>query len=288
MGSDAKAGYGAAGRFDGLWFEPEDLVLEEDTTYELYDERMEIAVDENLVLNIMRNGVLQPVLVSKQGVNKEGKPVVVVVAGRQRVRAAREANKRLAAAGKVLVRVPAVKANTDDFLGVMISENELRRDDPPMTKARKLARYYATGRNDDDATIQFGVTKESLRQWKILLELHPDVQKAVDHRELPAHVAMKLQHVPFDEQPAVLEEMRKNGELKGGAGERAARGASGQKPAGATKLSFRITPTEVRTLCRTIEREVNIDALPPKARKAMTEIIERLTALEAKARGKKP
>lgn len=285
MGSDAKAGYGAKGRWDGLWFDPEDLTLVNNTEHELFDERIEMPVDESLVLNVMAKGVLEPVLVVKQGVDGEGKPLVLVVDGRQRVRAALEANRRLRAEGKQAVRVPAMPARSTDLMGVLISANELRFDDTPLARARKLARYQALGRTDEEAALTFGVSRESIRQWKILLELHPKLQAAIDRRELPAHIALKLHAVPYEEQPAALEKMRAAGELRGQAGERAARERAGTKSAGATKLSLRIAPTEVRALRRVLE-QTERDALPAKARKAIDEILARLAALEARARGK--
>ncbi len=285
MGSEAKASYGAQGRFDGLWFDPEDLTIANNTEHELFDERIARPVDEDLVRSVMRFGVLQPVLVTKQSAGKGEKPVVLVVTGRQRVRAACEANKRLVAAGKEPVKVPAVPARTDDFLGVMITENELRSDDAPMVKARKLQRYLALGRTEEEAAIAFGVSRESLRQWKLLVELHPKVQKAVDRRELPAHVATKMHGIAYDAQPEALEKMRAEGALRGRAGEERARDASGKKPAGATRLALRITPTEVRTLRRTLESATGLESLAPKVRKALDEILGRLAALETRARG---
>lgn len=278
MGSDAKKAYGAVARFDGLLFDPETLVIEEDKAYELYDPRIHLKLDEAMVENIMAFGVLQPITVKKVG------KAVVVVDGRQRVRHAREANKRLRAAGKVEIRVAGVPTRLEDLLGLMISANGHRHDDTPMAKARTLARYLGLGHTEDEARVAFGVTGETLRQWKILLDLHPDVQKAIDRRDLPAHVGFKLGAVPYDEQPATLEAMRAAGDLRGQAGEKAARGAAGKKPAGATRLSLRITPTEVRSFRRTLTG-AEFKGISPKARKVIDEILERLAALELRARG---
>lgn len=281
MGSEAIKNYGAAGRFDGLWFDPDKLHIETDDSYELYDERVKLKLDEAMVENIMAFGVLQPITINRVGRNGE---TVAVVDGRQRVRHAREANRRLKAAGKVPVRVPAVVAKSTDLLGVMISANGHRFDETPMGRARKYLRYLGTGHSEDEAQIAYGVSRETLRQWRILLELHPDVQKAIDARELPGHVALKLREVPYEEQPGALAVMREAGELRGQAGEKAARGASGKKPAGATKLSLRITPTELRTFRRTLEG-AEFKGISAKARKTIDDLLERIIALEKRARG---
>src|SRR3954471_14130892 len=60
----------------------------------LYNPRNQDPVDEMLVESIMRNGVLEPI-----GTVKRERGIVVHF-GNQRTRAAREANKRLRAAGK--------------------------------------------------------------------------------------------------------------------------------------------------------------------------------------------
>jgi ParB family chromosome partitioning protein len=102
----------------------------------LYDERIDLDVDINLVKNIMVYGVQQPVLVRAEDGD------VIVVDGRQRVRAAREANKQFRAAGEVEVKVPVLSVRGDDrrVTGIMISANEQgarRRPSTPGCGSRK-------------------------------------------------------------------------------------------------------------------------------------------------------
>ena len=113
-----------APRANMFMVEPEQLTLVTDENHPLYDPRVHLPVDDNLVRNIMAFGVKEPILVRKNGVEFE------VVAGRQRTKAAIEGNKRLAKEGKEPMRVRAIIERGDeaDMFGVMILENELRQD----------------------------------------------------------------------------------------------------------------------------------------------------------------
>jgi ParB family chromosome partitioning protein len=102
----------------------------------LYDERVAIDLDENFVRNIMVYGINSPVLCRDEA----GR--TVVVDGRQRVRAAREANRRFNQAGEVQLKVPVIVVNGSDrrVQGIMISANEQRQDDTVLVKAKKAVR----------------------------------------------------------------------------------------------------------------------------------------------------
>lgn len=197
-----------ASRLNAFAFNPDDLVIigldtDDGWGHPLYDERIGLPVDEPMVLNIMVHGVLEPVLVRKNGELAE------VVDGRQRVRAAREANRRLAAEGKELVLVPAMPRRGDDarMFGVMVSANELRRDDGPLQKATKCARYMDMGRSEEDASIQFGVSVSTIRAWLRLLDCSSGVIEAVEAGRLTATAAGKLAKLPREEQEKALGEL---------------------------------------------------------------------------------
>jgi ParB family chromosome partitioning protein len=96
--------YGASGKTNVLNFEPENLHLVTDKTHPLYDERIHLPINEAMVLNIMEQGVLEPIIVWKDP--ESG--LACVVDGRQRVRHTLEANKRLVKQGDSPLLVPAV------------------------------------------------------------------------------------------------------------------------------------------------------------------------------------
>lgn len=205
---------GSKGRQDLLRFDPEDLVIVDDPKNPLYDPRAKLPVDDALVRNIMVHGVLQPVILRRNGERPDGTAVMEVVAGRQRVKAAREANKRLHAAGAEEVLVPAIVKRGDDEMtfGVMVSENELRRGDSPIEKARKLQRYLDMGGGEDKAAVVFGVSRGTIRNLLALLDCDKSVQKAVEAGSITATLAAtEFSKVPRDEQKAALDKLLASG-----------------------------------------------------------------------------
>ncbi|MEX7734307.1 hypothetical protein AB7B93_27575 [Klebsiella pneumoniae] len=58
MAKNSIDAYGASGKTNVLMFEPENLFLVIDKTHPLYDERINLPIDEGMVLNIKELGVL--------------------------------------------------------------------------------------------------------------------------------------------------------------------------------------------------------------------------------------
>jgi len=179
------------------------IVLITDKNHPLYDPRIELPLEESLVLNIMLNGVIEPIVV--RSVN--GRPEVVD--GRQRVRATLEANKRLKKAGKTLVRIPAIprKGTDADLFGVSVSANENRQDDTPMGRAEKANRLLNLGQTEEEVAVAFGVGVQTVKNWTKLVELSAPVRKAVEAGKLSATAAIKLADVPAEEQKAILADL---------------------------------------------------------------------------------
>jgi ParB family chromosome partitioning protein len=190
MAKNSIDAYGALGKSNVLYFDPEALVLVTDESSPLYDPRVHLPVSEALVLNIMHQGVLQAISINK---NTES-GAVEVVAGRQRVKAAREANKRLAAKGCEPVQVPALPRRGEgaDLAGVMVSENECREDDSPIGRAEKMRRLMSYGKTEADLTVLFGCTTGTVKNTLALLDCCADVRKAVSKGAINAGHALKL------------------------------------------------------------------------------------------------
>ena len=182
---------------------PEELEIITDKEDPLYDPRVELPVEENLILNIMYHGILENVIATKRG------DKAIVVAGRQRVKAALEANKRLKAQGKELVRVPTVFRRGDEIaqVGVMISENEIRQSDGILGKADKCRKFLDMGRTEAEAATVFGVTIQTIKNWLEIISLTPSVKKAVDNGMISATAAAKLSGLAPAEQKQAAEEL---------------------------------------------------------------------------------
>lgn len=186
----------AKGKRDAYMFDPEDLVLVTDEKHPLYDDRVHLPVNENLVLNMLYapdgvpQGVLEPVTVAR---NTETGTVEVVI-GRQRVKAAREANKRLKKQGLEPIRVPAMiqRVNAHRGMGMIISENEQREDDTPLGRARKAQRYLQLGRDETEVAVLFGISKASVKNMLALLDAPAAVRHAVDAGKISVSDGYKL------------------------------------------------------------------------------------------------
>lgn len=243
-------------RLNAFAMDPQELIVvghdtDDGPEHPLYDERVKLPLDEAMVLDIMDQGVLQPVLSRKDGDR------ALVVAGRRRVLHAREANQRLVAKGREPVLVPVMSPlrGTDaDMLGVMISENEIRRDDEYRVKAEK-ARRLVVHYNQSESWVarRFGVSEAAVRQWLAFFDLSPRVQQAVADSAISASAAVKLASLSRGAQDAQL------GQLL--AEERRARPVSSAQVARAKRVQAGKSEIPSRATLRKVARHAK--SLPP-------------------------
>jgi ParB family chromosome partitioning protein len=203
--------YGAAGRGDVLNFDPNMLKVITDPKHPQYDPRVEREIDEALVLSIMRLGIIEPLVVTRDGDN------VIVVDGRQRRACAIEANRRLKAEGGEQVLAPCIWRRGDNakLYEVMVAANEVRTGDSPLERARKMQHLADMGRDEEQIAIVFGCDKRTVKSALALLECASSVQRAVDSERIPITVAVQLAKLPRDEQSKKLEEMESAGATRG-------------------------------------------------------------------------
>lgn len=204
----AKQAIEGASRLNAFSIEPEKLTLITDARDMNYDPRVAMSLDENLVLNVMAYNVKQPVIVAKDGDD------IVVVDGRQRVRAAVEANKRLKKEGKTTIKIPVMlqRGDSKDLFGMTIFLNEQRQDDSPVAKAEKAKRYIEMGASEDEAAVTFGVSVATIRAWMKLFDLAPKVREAVNSGAISAAAAAKLAPLKKSEQVEEMEKLLSAGE----------------------------------------------------------------------------
>ncbi|CVA86051.1 MULTISPECIES: ParB/RepB/Spo0J family partition protein [Serratia] len=205
MAKNSTEAYGASGKTNVLNFEPERLHLVTDRAHPLYDERIHLPLDEAMVLNIMDQGVLEPIIVWKDPETGFS----CVVDGRQRVRHAIEANKRLAVAGKDLLFVPAVtkRGSAVRMAQAMISANEIRRADTPLGRAKKMADALERGHDEEDLSLMFGVSVQTIRATLTLLDATQAVKDAVESGDITVTQARQLANLTPDEQREKVKEV---------------------------------------------------------------------------------
>ncbi|RQR68971.1 hypothetical protein DIE11_34135 [Burkholderia sp. Bp9012] len=209
--------YGAKGKGNALDFDPDKLMLVIDPAHPLFDERVHWPVDESMVRNIMFQGVIQPIEVTKDPDTGE----VQVVTGRQRVKAAREANRRLIDRGDSPITVPGIvrrlarNERASVLSAAIASENAIRQQETPLSMAAKMARQLRM-RSEDDVAILFGCNVQTVRATVALLDCCEDVQKAVDTGQINVTHARTLGKLEPAEQRAKVKVVIAAGEGKQG------------------------------------------------------------------------
>lgn len=198
MAKDSKVVYGASGKTNVLTFEPESLHLVTDKTHPLYDERVHLPIDEGMVLNIKELGVLEPIIVWKD----PELGLTCVVVGRQRVKHTLEANKLLLKEGKDPLLVPGVvkRGSANQMAKYMVSENEIRRPDTPLGRAKKMSDALDRGLDEDDIAVLFGCSVQTVRATLALLEATQAVREAVEAGTINVTQARQLVSLKPEEQ----------------------------------------------------------------------------------------
>lgn len=194
------------GRSDMFLVPPEELTLIEDPKHALYDDRVLLPLDEPLVQSIMRHGVKRTLICCKDGDR------VVVLDGQQRTKAAREANRRLAAEGKEPVRCKIVleRGSDGDLYGVKLLANAMAQEETPMGRAVKIQKYLSLGRTEAEAAVVLGLKTPQVKALLSLLDLSPKVQQAVEKGEVNLTSAAKIAKLPRESQPQALADLSAN------------------------------------------------------------------------------
>lgn len=203
--------YGAKGKTNLLYFDPEDLNLVTDKNHPLYDERVHLPLDEAMIQNLMAYGVLEPVVFLKDPETGS----VDVVAGRQRVKNAREANKRLIAEGRMPIQVPGYTRRGLDrrtAAALMATENAISQAETVMGRALKMQQLVGLGYTERDLTVIFGCSLPTIQTSLSLLECTKPVQKAIDAGQINLSHAKALVKLKPQEQREKVQELIEAGE----------------------------------------------------------------------------
>lgn len=203
----------AKGKLDVYTFDPNEVVLVDDKTSAIYDDRINLDYDEALVLNMMYapdpegppQGVLKHLIGRRN--NESGK--VEIVDGRRRTKAAREANRRLKKQGREPIRLPVHVRRANDALSMsmMISSNGFALEDSPMNRAKKAQRFIDLGRDESEVATLMGVSKATVGNLLSLLDAPAVVRNAVDAGKISASDGYKLSREEPQEAKKKLSEL---------------------------------------------------------------------------------
>jgi ParB family chromosome partitioning protein len=213
--------YGAQGKTNLLFFDPEDLHLVTDKSHPLYDPRVELDVSESLVASIAYFGVKEPVIVWKDP--ETGK--TCVLAGRQRVKAARAANKLLKKRGEPPKMVKAIveRGEKPNLLATMKIENEGRVEPTASERAKSAAQLLAAGYDEATVAIILHCSRSALKNYLALLDAPAVIRNAVDAGKLSATHAYSLSKLEPAEAKEKLGKMLSAAEGTNGTRQRAAK-----------------------------------------------------------------
>jgi ParB family chromosome partitioning protein len=201
-----------ATRSDVNHLDPRWITIITDRRHPLYDERINLPLDEGMIESIQRQGVIKPVVIRFNGDLKE------LVAGRRRVLHALEVQRRQIAAGvdkKELIKVPCLLKRLTDAQAVemMIDENEGALPDTFANKALKAQRLLdLTG---DRAFVASKFRGVNLDHLLAVIELAKPVQDAIDREDMPLSAAPDMARIRREDQPARLQELIAKGLNRG-------------------------------------------------------------------------
>ncbi|MBR8221277.1 ParB/RepB/Spo0J family partition protein [Burkholderia ambifaria] len=198
MAKNSIEAYGAAGKSNVLFFDPDGLTLIVDPNHPLFDRRALLPYDEALVRNIRHHGVLETILIHKDPETGE----VIVVDGRRRVIAAREANRRLREAGEVPLMVPALpkRGKKSELAGMMVATNEHREHDSPINRAEKMQRLRDLGYDDEQIAAEFRIEPPTVAASLRLLDCTAAVRDALEADQITVSHALKLAKLTPEQQ----------------------------------------------------------------------------------------
>lgn len=237
-----------AGTVFALPPDDERFVLVNDPQSALYDERITLPVSDELALSIARDGQIQPGKVRKNG------PKLEILDGRQRYRATLLVNQWVAsndqrvsfrAGVTVQFKFEVVKPEDEqDCIRKMLASN-LRVDDTPLVRAKRVARALKWGLTEEDVRISYGFKSlATIQNILALLDCAPSVQQAVERRELPEAVARRFTKLEHTKQHELLAEMRTKGAMRGAVANRAVTSKKAGKEISAEKQGRRMLTRE--------------------------------------------
>jgi ParB family chromosome partitioning protein len=185
--------------------DPDDLTIATDPKHPLFDPRVHEAPDLALVASIRVYGVDKPVRAIKDGDS------VIVIDGRRRVTAAREAKRLNLKEGGPAPKVKVELHRGDERSAVarMVLGNFSPKEESLLAKARKAQSLAGMDYPEEEIATLFGVSGSTIKNWLGLLATHGEVQKAVAAGTVRlADAVRQVGKLPKADQPAALEKLQ--------------------------------------------------------------------------------
>jgi hypothetical protein len=175
--------------------------------------RAEDELEDDWVDDIRTNGVRVAVDCYRDG------NTLVALDGRRRIRAARkvwaeQAKKGIAEAERVNIRVVIRRGDPFGLFAYNIG-SESRKERTPSQRAALMTHAQKFGASIDAIAKLFNVTGQTVRNTLGILDLQPDVVKAVDEGLMPLREAIKMGSMPRDEQKELLKTLVENKATRG-------------------------------------------------------------------------
>lgn len=205
---------GVVSRKDISVADPDLLVIVDTPGHPLYQPaRNQKPLDEAMIRSIMQDGVLSPIKVVR-GPQVRGQWTLEVVYGRQRVRNAREANRRLVAEGRppIMIEIVIIDASPEQLRRMMEVENTHRTDYTPYELATTASESLNRGVSEESVCYtSFKGDKASMRRHLALLRCHPDVQRALIEGAINFKAIDSLVKLSLEEQAAEVSKLQAAG-----------------------------------------------------------------------------
>ena len=202
MAKNSIEAYSADGKTNLLKFDPANLKLVTYQKHPLYDPRVEDPVREELVESIRYKGVAIPILVWKDPETGD----TLVVDGRGRTKACREANKRLEKSGQPprSSTDSVVKGGLQNAVAMMVMANEGRKDPTTSGRIKMAQKLVEHGYTEDQVAIVLHCSKSTVANYLAVGGATAAVRNAVESGKIALSDGFKLAKKEPDEQRSML------------------------------------------------------------------------------------
>lgn len=189
---------------DTFMIPPEDVTIigldtDDGPEHDLWDARLRLPVHKGLAQNIASRGFKSIITVTK---DEHGR--ILVVDGRQRVRAARAANAVLRSLGDPEVQIRAAYEwdTPAGLISTMSVLNNFVQGDDLVDRYAKAKRLFDRCGDIEAVATDFGITTTQARIWLRLAALHPQLSEAMRYGACTQKEALELEGAGFEAQKA--------------------------------------------------------------------------------------